>query len=217
MRRAACLAALLLAACAEEQSRFPVVITTVTDDGKPLSDVPVNLGASPAGVTGADGRLQVRVAGKEGQRVPVSVVLPKGYQLTPGTPPAIVLRRLADIEGSGNRALPVEHTIKLSPLARQYAVLVRVGVPNLPVETFGTRQAVTNEKGVALFLYTGAPGDELQVRVSTEARPDLRPQNPTVSFLLAQRSEAYVVRQTFSVERPRPVHRKPKHVGPKRL
>ena len=107
--------------------------------------------------------------------------------------------------------------MKFSPLVRQYAVLVRVGVPGLDVETFGTRQAVTNTKGVAMFLYQGAPGDELQVKVNTAEHPELRPQNPTASFLLGPRSEAYVVKEKFNVYKAPVKHHKPVHVGPHRL
>jgi hypothetical protein len=201
----------MLAGCAEEENRFPVVITTTTDDGKPLPDLPVTVGKTPAGKTDAEGRLKLRVLGKEGARVLVTVATPKGYRPAGGDG-AIVLRRLTDIEGGGGRALPIEHAVRFAPLQRQYAVLVRVGVPGIPVETFGTQQAVTNPQGVAMFLYQGAPGDELQVKLVTDGHPDLRPQNPTQSFLLAQRSEAYLVKEHFAVQRPPP---KKHHGGPR--
>lgn len=210
-------AALGAPACSSEQGRFPVVISTLTDEGKPFPDLAITLGHTPAGRTDATGHLRLRVVGKEGEKIAVTVQMPKGYRLTPGQATSFVLRRLTDIEGSAGRPLPIEHVVKLSPLIRPYAVLVRVGVPGLPVETFGTRQAVTNSKGVAMFLYRGAPGDELQVRLDTSAHPELRPQNPTTSFLLGQRSEAYVVRERFTVYHPPVHHHRPTHVGPKRL
>ncbi len=205
--------------CNENDGRFPVVISTVTDDGRPFPDVAVTLGKVPAGKTGADGKLSVNVRGKEGTKVSVSTEVPRGYKLVPGgSGDALVLRRLTDVSDNGKgRVLPVEHVVKLAPLVRQYAVLVRVGVPGLDVSTFGTRQAVTNAKGVAMFLYQGAPGDELQVKVDTSAHPELRPQNPTASFLLGQRSEAYVVKEKFTTYKAPVKHHKPTHVGPKRL
>jgi len=216
MRTAALLLVVAFAACSEEAGKFPVVVTAMSDDGKPMPDLPVSIGRAPAGRTDAEGRLRVRVVGKEGQKLAVSVTVPKGYRLS--APDAtLVLRRLADIEGGSGRPLPIEHVIKLSPLEREYAVLVRVGVAGLPVQTFGTRQAVTNEKGVAMFLYRGAPGDELQVKIDTATHPELRPQNPQQSFLLAQRSEAYVVKEKFTVFKAPVHHHKPVHVGPKRL
>ena len=209
--------AVVAAGCADAEGRFPVVIQTMTDDGKPFSEVVVTLGSSIAGKTAADGKLSVIVRGKEGTKVNVSVEAPPGYRLAASTQPALVLRRLTDIEGGRGRVLPVEHVVRFAPLQRQYAVLVRVGVPGLQVETFGVKQTVTNSKGVAAFLYQGAPGDELQVKVSTADHAELRPQNPTSSFLLGQRSEAYVVHQTFNVYKAKVKVKKPVHVGPKRL
>ncbi|HWE31356.1 MAG TPA: hypothetical protein VHB97_25300 [Polyangia bacterium] len=207
--------ALAAAGCANEESRFPVVVTTETDDGQPLPDLPVTVGKTPAGRTDANGKLKMRVVGKEGGRIAVTVATPKGYRAA-STATAVVLRRLGDIEGGGGRPLPIEHVVKFAPLQRQYAVLVRAGIPGIPVETFGTKQAVTNDKGVAIFLYEGTPGDELQVKLVTDARPDLMPRNPTQSFLLATRSEAYLVKERFTAAK-KAVHKKSKPSGPKRL
>lgn len=206
---------LLAAGCAEEEGRFPVVVVTMTDDGQPLPDLPVVIGKTPAGKTDADGKLKLKVRGREGSRIAVSVATPAGYRPA-STGTGVVLRRLTDIEGGGSRPLPIEHVVKFAPLQRQYAIMVRTDAPGLPVETFGTRQAVTNEKGVAIFLYEGTPGDELQVKVVTDGRPDLKPQNPTQSFLLATRSEAYLVKEHFTAAR-KEHKKKPSHTGPKRL
>lgn len=205
----------LLAGCAQEESRFPVIVTTMTDDGQPLADLPVTVGKTPAGRTDAAGRLKMRVVGKEGARIVISVPTPKGYRATSGSN-AVVLRRLGDIEGGGGHPLPIEHVVKFSPLQRQYAVMVRAGIPGIPIETFGTQQAITNDKGVAMFLYEGTPGDELQVKLVTDGRPDLMPHSPTQSFLLAQRSEAYLVKEHFTAMK-KAAHHRPGHVGPKRL
>jgi hypothetical protein len=69
---------------------------------------------------------------------------------------------------------------------------------------------------VALFLYEGAPGDELQVKLDTDGHPELRPQNPQQSFLLATRSEAYLFKEHFTVTRP-PKKHGPRRIGPTRL
>jgi hypothetical protein len=219
--RALLVAAVVLAAtalasgCTEEEARFPVVVTTQTDDGQPLGDLPVFVGKTPAGKTDATGKLAMRVVGKEGARVVITVPVPKGYRAA-STASAVILRRLNDIGGTSGRPLPIEHVVKFTPLQRQYAVMVRAGIAGIPIETFGTKQAVTNDKGVAMFLYEGTPGDELQVKLVTDARPDLMPRNPSQSFLLAMRSEAYLVKEHFAVIR-KAVHKKSTHVGPKRL
>jgi hypothetical protein len=207
-------ALVLVGGCTEEEGRYPVIVSTETDDGQPLPDLPVTVGKTPAGRTDANGKLKMRVVGKEGARVAITVDTPKGYRAA-STSDAVVLRRLGGIDGTGH-ALPIEHVIKFSPLQRQYAVLVRAGVAGIPVETFGTQQAVTNGKGVAMFLYEGTPGDELQVKLVTDGHPDLLPRNPTQSFLLATRSEAYLVKERFTAIK-KAVHKKAKPSGPKRL
>jgi hypothetical protein len=211
-------AAVACSGCAEEESRFPVVVSTVTDDGKPLPGLAVTVGRAAAGKTDAEGRLRVRVRGKEGARVAIAVELPKGYRAA-APDGAVVLRRLTNIEGSGSRPLPVEHVVRFTPLTRAYAVMVRAGVPGLPVEIFGSQKALTNDKGVALFLYEGAPGDELAVKLVTDGRPELRPQNPTQSFLLAPRSEAYLFKEHFTVVPTKKEHKHhaPPPIVPKRL
>jgi hypothetical protein len=209
-------AALAVAGCVEEDSRFPVVVSVTTDDGKPLAGLAVTVGNVAAGKTGSDGKLSLHVVGKEGARVPVAVATPAGYR--PATPAsAVVLRRLNDIDNGGRRQLPVEHALQFAPLQRRYAVLVRAGVAGLPVAVFGSQKAVTNDKGVALFLYEGTPGDELQVKLITDGRPELRPQNPMQSFVLAPRSEAYLVKEHFAAPVKKEHHHRPVHVGPTRL
>jgi hypothetical protein len=216
--RALVLVALLATGCSEEQGRFPIVVVTQTDDGKPLPGLPVTVGRAAAGKTDAEGKLRVRVPGKEGARIPITVATPQGYRAAAANG-AVVLRRLADIEGAGGHELPVEHVVRFTPLTRAYAVLVRAGVPGLPVEIFGSKKALTNDKGVAMFLYEGAPGDEIAVKLVTDARPELRPQNPTQSFVLAPASEAYLVKEHFAVLSPKkaPKHHAPAPIVPKRL
>jgi hypothetical protein len=208
--------AVALAGCVDDDAPFPIVVTAVTDDGAPVPELAVTVGGT-AGRSGPDGKLRLQVAGKEGARIPVAVTTPPGFRLA-APADAIVLRRLTEIDGSRRRPVPVEHTIRFAPLTRRYAILVRAGIAGLPVEIFGAQKSVTNDRGAALFLYEGTPGDELQVKLVTDRRPDLRPQNPSQSFLLAPRSEAYLVKEHFTVQPPKKERkRKPVHVGPTRL
>jgi hypothetical protein len=133
----------LAGGCAPAETRFPIVITVTSDDGKPLPGVAVTVGQSPPASTDADGKVRQIVPGQEGTKVPVAVALPRGYRL-PGPPSALVLRRLNDVEHGRGHLLPVEETVQLAPLQRRYAVLVRVGVAGLPVVSVGTRLAVTH-------------------------------------------------------------------------
>jgi hypothetical protein len=201
-------AGLLLPACSSEDDRFSVVVAVLADDDSPMPNVLVKIGPEVTGKTEVDGKFQTRLTGKEGQNLKVTVEPPKGYRLISEGKP-LVLRHLNAIEGSSSAPLPVEYTAKVAPLERQYAILVRAGIPNLPVEVFGSQRAVTNELGTAAFLHTGTPGDELKVRLVTSGRPDLRPQNPSATVTLAPHADAYVVKEKFAVipKKRAPVHR----------
>ncbi len=66
----------LIAGCAEDKTRFPVVISAVSDDGTPIPDLPITIGRIPAGVTDGEGKLRARVTGREGQRILVETTPP---------------------------------------------------------------------------------------------------------------------------------------------
>ena len=197
-RRAIAIGALLLFGACGDEKKFTLVVSVISDDGKPIADVPVKLGDGTRGVTDEGGQLRRRVIGEEGQRFTVAVDPPKGYGFV-GTPkPAVVLRHLVDLEGGSGKSLPIEFSVKLAPSTRTYAVLVRSNAPGLPVEAFGDAKATTNSKGVAMFLYTGTPGEALTVKLDTSALPRLQPQNPPMTFQLGSKQQAFVFRQTFT-------------------
>lgn len=213
------LSLMLLGACDATTPSFAVIVRTISDDGKPMPGVPVKINATD-GKTDAEGKWAVRLSGLEGSEIPISAEPPKGYRLPPKAPgqKGVVLRKIIGIDG---KPLPLEYVIKLSPVERTYAILVKTGgFAGLPVETFGNRQVLTGEKGTASFLYRGAPGDELQVRISTADHPELRPINPTQTFILGQQSDAYVMQAKFAMPKPVAAPKKPskpKPIGPKRL
>jgi hypothetical protein len=198
--------ALQLAAC-QKPKAFPVVVSALTDDGQPLRGVPITIGQSFVGMTDDTGQLRTRLEGQEGAHVAVEAEVPSGYKRVPSNQ-ALVLRRMTRSEGGMKHMLPVEFTLRFAPLKRRYLVLVHSDVASVPVEAFGIERAVTNSRGMAMFVYEGTPGNELKVRLGTGERPELRPQNPQFSFVLGRKSEAYVVRQVFAVQKP-PPKRKP--------
>jgi len=166
---AAMLLALGLAGCAQPQPMFNVVLTFVDDVGKPMANVPLQI-SGKARQSDPDGRVRLTVRGDEGTKLAANVSPPKGWKLT--TPfDGVVLRYMIDLAGHRDRTLPIESTVKLEPIVRHYAVLVDAGVAGLPVEVFGQPRTVTNNRGVAAFLYDGVPGDELRVSLNTDGSP----------------------------------------------
>jgi hypothetical protein len=188
---------LVLAGCAQPPPRpFDVEVRALNDEGEPLRGVGVKINGKEAGVTDGSGVLILRRHEAEGEHLSVTADPPRGYRLAGELRP-LVLRRIARMVSGAMRELPTEYVIRFGALRRKYAVLVDVGEPDLPVEVFGAEQAVTNSRGVASFLYEGSPGDELAVRVSCEKNPELVPQVIAGNFMLAPRSEAYLVQGRF--------------------
>lgn len=193
----AALLTLALAGCQPPPPRpFDVEVRAVTDENEPLPGAVVSIGGRAVGTTDGNGVVLLHRRDGEGARLAVTVEPPRGYKALE-EPRPLVLHRIARLVGGVAREVPVEHVVRFGAQQRQYAVLVDVGQPALPVEAFGAQQAVTNSRGVASFVYTGTPGDELAVRVSSEGRAGLQPKVVTANFVLAQRSEAYLVQGRF--------------------
>jgi hypothetical protein len=208
-------AALALAGgCAAPPPRpFAVEVRALTDEDEPLRGIPVAVNGSVAGTTDGAGRLRLSRSEVEGTRLAVQLETPRGYRPAIDPPP-LVLRRMSRVIDGVARELPVEHLMRFAPLQREYAVLVDVGTAGLPVEAFGARRAVTNARGVASFLYKGSPGDELAVQVSSDGHDELKPKVVSANFVLASRSEAYLVEGRFE---PKPPPPPPRRVPQKRV
>jgi hypothetical protein len=209
---------------------FDVEVKVITDENEPVPGAAVTIGQRSMGASDDRGRLLLHLPLAEGAHVALNVEPPQGYKTIDEARP-LVLHRISRLVDGKATEVPMEHVVRFAPLQRHYAVLVDVGQPNMVVEAFGAQQAVTNTKGVASFVYNGTPGDELAVRVSSDGHPELAPKVVSNSFVLAPRSEAYLVQGRFE---PAPttrsraplssvvvvhkyVHPKEKSTGPHRL
>ncbi len=195
----ATLAIALAGGCAKPQPMFNVVINAIDDTGKALSDVPLEIDGK-AHKSDLEGRVRLTVRGDEGTKLSIRVTPPKGWKLTSPFD-GVVLRYMIDLAGHRDRTLPIESTVHLEPIVRRYAVLVDAGVAGLPVETFGQQRAMTNSRGVAVFLYDGVPGDELRVSLNTTGS-SFKPQNPSTTFMLSPRPDVYVFKEHFDTPPP---------------
>jgi len=209
---------LLVAAGCEPQKEQPFqLIVHITDDNNaPMAGIAVSAGKIPLGSTDATGTLERKLDSPEGTTILLGAEAPKLYK--PVTPVKVVLRRLAGLSGQGS--VPIEQTLMLEAKEHKYAILLKTGIPNLPVLAFGRQAAVTDENGAAMFLHQGEPGEELKVEIDTSQRKELQPQNPTATVVLPPHSDAQLIEQRFRVPPPpappRP-HRRPGPTLPKRL
>jgi hypothetical protein len=200
-------AALSLGCAAEENERFQLRISALSDEGQPLEKLPVRIDDELIGRTDAAGRLEVALPGPEGRRVTVAVEPPPGFRGSTQTR-SVLLDRLVR-RADGTRA-PLDVEAHFSPTARSYVLLVDVGIPALPVEIFGVKKATTNSEGVAMLMVPGVPGDDLQVRVTRGQRPDLSPPFLGETFTLPDHASICILDGKFTVAR------KPRPAGPHR-
>ena len=175
---------------------FDVEVKVIPDENEPVPGAPVSAGTHAFGASDARGRLLLHLPLAEGAHVALNVEPPQGYKTIDEARP-LVLHRISRMVDGAMQEVPMEYVVRFASVQRRYAVLVDVGQAGLTVEAFGAKQAVTNARGVASFVYRGTPGDELAVRISSDGRPELQPKVVTGSFVLAPRSEAYLVQGRF--------------------
>lgn len=195
MKRALLLALVAVGCTPDEPERFDVRVTATSDEGQPLDGVAVEVDDVVIGQTDAAGHLAMALPGPEGRRVNVAVQAPRGYRGGVQSR-SIVLDRLVR-RADGTRA-PLEVETQFAPSQRSYVLLVDVGMPGLPVEIFGVKQATTNSEGVAMLTVPGVPGDDLQVRVTRGARLDVLPPFVAHSFTLPDHASVCVLDGRFA-------------------
>jgi len=207
---------------------------TVTSDpgvGVRGATLRVRKQTAAAAVTDDTGRARVEVSGTEGERVDVEVVCPAGYQ-SPEERSSLTIRKLSEGSREPNFA------VRCAPLYRSVVVGIRTeNGQNLPVVHLGKQVGQTDASGAAHVLLTVKPGEQVTLLLDTqsmvassspkpsqsatassERRPRVRPENPTLTFRAPDRNELVLLEQKFVVEpEKKPVYVGPRLAGPRRI
>jgi hypothetical protein len=205
---------LALAACRQSPAEaeaatpaYPLVIAAQTDADEPLAGVRVAREGGVLGSTDASGRVQVALRGAEGDRVALDVSCPEGF-MSPSEPIVVGLRHLA----VGSPAPTFE--VACFPLVHSFVVGIRAEQgARLPVLHLGKPVGHTDALGVAHVLLRAPRHAHVLLTLDTSARPELRPQNPTLTFVAPDRDELVLFEQEL-VELKRPEPRRPRRRGP---
>jgi hypothetical protein len=180
-----------------KQVPFEVQIRVTSDPGRALPGAQVVAGTKVVGTTDADGSARVRFGGKEGDQVDLTVKCPADYE-SPSSPLSVSLRRLA----AGSR--PPLFEARCPPTLRTVVVGVRSdnGV-NLPVMVLGRTVARTDASGAAIFTLRVKPSEQVGVSLSTSEKgsEQLRPQNPTLTFVAKDKDDFIVLDQNFTIDK----------------
>lgn len=183
-----------------DENRFDVEIRATTDDDLPLQAVKVTAGKLALGATNASGSFRVRLAGAEGQTLPVAVACPEGFAFI-GAPAELRLSKTRRVHQT--RPEPVLLSITCTRELRDVVVVVQSkGGAALPVLLDGQAQGMTDEDGTAhVLLQRHRAAEKLSVTLDTSRSPGLRPQSPTQVFELHGRDAILVVDQAFTETR----------------
>lgn len=183
-----------------QKASFEVEIRAASDDGSPLPAVKLTSGKQALGTTGPLGSFRVRLAGAEGQTLPVEVGCPQGFAFA-GVP--VELRLSTTRRVNQARPEPISISVTCTKVLRDIVVVVH-SEASLPVQIDGKVQTSTGEDGTAhLLIQRDRSAEKLTVSLDTSGNAHLRPQNPTQTFELHGRDAIFVVDQAFT-EAPRP-------------
>ena len=173
---------------------FPVTVSAQSD-GKPVAGAKVLNGKQVLGVTDDSGKARLKLLGQEGDSVNLSIQCPAGLG-SPEKPIGVGLRALA--KGSP------EPTFETTCVPLAYEVVVGVRTKNggnLPILYLDEVIGHTNPEGVAHFKLKVAPKEQITLKLDTSDHAELRPQNPTLTFVAEDKDEMVLLEQRFTVVR----------------
>ena len=191
------------------ESTFVVTITAQRSATEPLGGVKLLDGNKKLlGTTDASGKVTLRLTGAEGDTAEITVKCPDAYA-SPEKPTVVGLRHLA--------AGSPQPTFSVDCQALVHTVVVGIRTengPNLPVVRLDQVVGQTNAFGAAHLLVEASTGE--QITFLLETPKNLRPQNPTLTFVASDRDEMVLLEQKFTVVK-RKVHVKPRPQLPTKI
>ncbi|MBX3225740.1 MAG: hypothetical protein KIT84_30815 [Labilithrix sp.] len=177
---------------------FQISIRVESDPGKPMAGASISRANKLLGTTNAEGRVNLKIAGVEGEFTDVTVTCPEGYQMPP-KPVSVKLTRIAD-----KTKIP-EYLQQCPPAMRRVVVAVRAeNGPNLPVMYLDKAVTRTDVGGAASFALEVPPGTNFSVVLNTIERHDIKPINPSRTFVVPSHDEVFLLDQKFEVEKKAP-------------
>jgi hypothetical protein len=214
----AALVALFATACRsprsapESEPPFEVHVRATGDAEQPLSGVGLRVGKTEPVLTDADGAARLHLRGRTGDEREVHVACPEGY-VSPSTPLRVTLYRV--VPG----AVPPASAVTCERRVRKVITAIRVdhGL-RIPIVRFGHPIGATDAAGAGHVVVEGKPGEQIELTLDTSdaERRSLRPQSPTLSFVVPERDELLVLEQTFEDETAAPPRRASRAVKSRR-
>jgi hypothetical protein len=197
-------------ACGEpEPNAYPTHFSVKADEKAPVAGAKLSIKGRLLGTTNEAGVLDAQVRGLEGDRLPIKLACPDGFQATPEDS-VLILRTVQGLNGEERRAIP--HDLGCQPTKRDAVVVVHASgaVTSLPVKIDGALVGQTDALGFGHFHVRTDPGSRFEVALDTSANDKLMPQNPKQIFQLGKRDDLFVFEHHFRLPpKPKAAH---KHV-----
>jgi hypothetical protein len=205
----------LLLGCANvrqepKANAYELLVHVESDPNQPLPGARLLHGGRELGVSAADGRVAMRLAGSEGERVELEIACPIGFR----SPQAALSVTLRQAVGGSKRP---EYFVACPPLTRKLVIAARLehGV-NLPIRYLGRELARSDGDGIAHLLLEGETDKTVELTVDTSEQPQLRPKSPTARFRIGDQDDVVVLAQTFQTSQ-KAVVRRHRPSGPVRI
>jgi hypothetical protein len=196
----------------EAAGSFSVVLAVQAGADAPVPRARVLAGRKLLGTTDGSGISRLRLEGRDGQTVPLTIECPAGFS-SPEAPVQVALRELAP----GSRPPRFEAHCT----ATTHSVLVGIRAEhgaNLPILQLDRSVGRTDGAGLAHVLLSNVTADQpIALTLDTSLQPLLRPQNPVLTFVPAARDELVLLEQRFSRVEPKRRTKGPRPIGPRRL
>jgi hypothetical protein len=184
-------------ACGEpEPNSYPTHFSVKADEKAPVAGAKVSIKGRLVGTTNEAGVLDAQVHGLEGDRLPIKLACPDGFQANPEDS-VLILRTVQGLNGEERRAIP--HDLGCQPTKRDAVVVVHASgaATSLPVKIDGALVGQTDALGFGHFHVRTDPGSRFEVALDTSANDKLMPQNPKQVFQLGKKDDLFVVDQHF--------------------
>ena len=205
IRRALRLIAAPLGLCAVSgaagcSSRAPIPhdleVEVRAEEGVAVSGAQLRVRGDYLGTTNPLGRATLRVPASPGERLPVALTCPPGFNATPP-------EQVVTLPAAGRSAEPIRLAMSCQAEQHDAVVIVHATAPaSLPVLVDGVPVGQTDSLGFAHVHVRAASDSAFEVSLDTSSNTKLQPTNPSRRFQLEARDEVFVFDTTFEAARP---------------
>jgi hypothetical protein len=179
---------------------YALIIDAKGEAREPLAGVRVFADDTLIGATEASGRVPLELRGTEGDRVALRIECPESFH---SPPQPLVVGLWQPSAGSPAPTFEVECV----PFVHSYVVgIAAENGARLPISYLNQPLGQTDALGVAHVLVRAPSQEQVSLTLDTSARPELRPQSPSLAFVAGESSELVLLELKFSeLARPSPL------------